>query len=87
MAAPVRGADPGGARSASPTPSGTAPASGSSRPRARPASTPRRWRRWRSDRAEARANAQAADKGKMTRAADLVNGEAAEAEEREPVGV
>ncbi|MBV9852034.1 MAG: alpha-glucosidase/alpha-galactosidase [Armatimonadetes bacterium] len=37
--------------------------------------------------AEARANAQAADKGKMTRAADLVNVEAAEAEEREPVGV
>ncbi len=36
---------------------------------------------------EARANAQAADKGRMTQAADLVNGEAAEAEEREPVGV
>ena len=32
------------------------------------------------DAAEARANAQAADKGKMTRAADLVNTEAAEAE-------
>ena len=37
--------------------------------------------------AEARANAQAADKGKMTKAADLVNVEAAEAEDRKPVGV
>jgi alpha-galactosidase len=36
---------------------------------------------------DARANAQAADKGQMTHASDLVNVEAAEAEAREPVGV
>ena len=38
-------------------------------------------------RRQARANAQAADKGKMTKAADLVNVEAANAKEKEPVGV